>query len=93
MASFRRSAPTTVAVTVRIAGGGTVTSDPAGVRCSVTCTAQIPAGTQLTLTAAGANGADFKGWSGECSGRETCSLTADRPRTVGAAFGPPQQGG
>lgn len=91
-ALFRRSTPQTVPVTVRIAGAGTVTSDPAGIQCSQTCTAQIPAGTSLTLTATPAEGNELKGFSGECSGRDACRIVADQPRSVGASFAPPQIG-
>lgn len=43
-------------------------------------------GTQVTLNATPAIGSYFVGWSGDCSGRETCIVTMDRARSVTAVF-------
>jgi hypothetical protein len=37
-------------------GSGTVTSTPSGINCGATCNASFQQGTQVTLTAAAANG-------------------------------------
>lgn len=57
-------------------GAGTVTSDPAGINCGSTCSAQFPVATPVTLTAAPAAGSIFAGWAGACSGTAlTCTFT------------------
>ncbi|MGZ6697748.1 MAG: InlB B-repeat-containing protein [Solirubrobacteraceae bacterium] len=83
-----------VVITVFIRGAGTVTSAPPGIACSSRmCTGQFPAGTTLTLSAAPAQGSDFRGWTGACSGSDTCQIVADQPRRVVASFGQAPQTG
>lgn len=65
----------TLAVALAGDGAGTVTSDPSGIDCGATCTATMPAGTNLALSAAAAAGSTFAGWGGACSGTGTCRLT------------------
>ena len=68
-------------------GSGTVTSNPAGINCGATCSAQFADGTSVTLIATAAAGSNFGGWSGcdSVSGNQcTISLTANR--TVTATF-------
>lgn len=69
------------------AGGGTITSNPAGITCGQSCSASFATGTQITLTeAAGAN-SSFAGWSGGCSGsNSTCSVTLSASQQVTASF-------
>ena len=71
-------------------GSGTVTSSPSGISCDASCTvdsANYPAGTDVTLTAAPAPGSIFGGWSGDCSGTAvTCTVTADAEKNVSAEF-------
>jgi endoglucanase len=57
-----------VEITKAGAGTGTVTSTPAAIDCGATCSATFSAATQVTLTAAAAEGSTFTGWSGTCSG-------------------------
>jgi hypothetical protein len=80
-------------VTVTVSGSGSVSSNPAGIACPGTCSASFPpAGSALTLTAAGAPGFALVGWSGACAGRTpTCQLTA-ADRSVTAEFGADQDG-
>ena len=40
----------------------------------------------MTLTATPASGFTFSGWTGDCSGTGTCTLTMDVNKTVGATF-------
>lgn len=67
-------------------GSGSVTSAPAGVDCGRFCTAPFPDGTQVVLTAVAAPGSRFRGWSGACSGTDTCSVTVRGGILVGAGF-------
>src|SRR5687767_315308 len=55
-------------LTVTPTSGGTITSSPAGIDCGTTCSASFVDGSQITLTATGAMGNAFMGWSGACSG-------------------------
>ena len=77
-------------------GGGTITSGQGvspelSCRASAgaatgTCTGAYPAGSVLTLTAAPATGSRFGGWTGGCNGAESCTVTMDQARAVGATF-------
>jgi hypothetical protein len=67
-------------------GSGTVTSSPAAISCGATCSGQFNGGTSVTLTAAAVSGSKFSGWSGDCSGTGTCTLTMSANHTVTAAF-------
>lgn len=77
---------TTRTLTVNVAGSGSVTSDPAGLDTSVSPTATFNAGTDVTLTAVAADGWQFDGWSGECTGTGTCELTLNSNTEVTATF-------
>lgn len=79
-----------LAVTHAGTGTGTVTSAPAGMNCTTTCTAQFPLSSRVTLTATAATGSRFTGWSGEgCSGTGTCAVTMMGARAVTATFAGP----
>lgn len=66
----------TLTVVVSPTGGGSVTSNPSGINCPSTCSANYIMGTQVTLTEQAASGYNFTGWSGACSGTgSTCTLT------------------
>lgn len=45
-------------------------------------------GTTVTLNAVSAQGQQFAGWSGDCSGAAACTVTVSSARTVSAAFVP-----
>jgi Bacterial Ig domain/Divergent InlB B-repeat domain/Fibronectin type III domain len=69
------------------AGGGTVTSSPAGINCGTTCSTSFTTGTVVTLTAAPAAGSTFTGWSGGgCTGIASCTVTMTTATSVTAAF-------
>jgi uncharacterized repeat protein (TIGR02543 family) len=79
-------------LTVTNAGGGTVTSSPAGINCGSDCTETyefdppaFPA-VHVTLTATPDVGMIFTGWSGACSGTGTCGVTMSQNRSVTATF-------
>jgi hypothetical protein len=66
---------------------GTVTSNPAGINCGSTCSANYDSGTSVTLTASPNSGYTFTGWSGGgCSGTGTCTVTMAAATTVTASF-------
>jgi hypothetical protein len=69
--------PVTATLTVQAAGGGgTVTSQPAGISCPPTCSAPFATTDTVTLTATAPPPAQFTGWAGACSGTATtCQLT------------------
>ena len=66
------------------AGGGTIASSAAGIDCGTTCTGQFPQGSTVNLTAAPNPQSVFAGWSGDCAGTGSCSLTNNA--TVTATF-------
>jgi hypothetical protein len=72
-------------VTVSVSGAGTVTSEPAGISCPGTCSAQYVSGTGVTLTATAVPGASFTGWSGACAGG-SCSVTVTGDQSATASF-------
>jgi uncharacterized protein len=76
-----------VSISVAIVGDGTVTSSPTGINCPGTCSASFPAPASVTLTASANPGSEFSGWTGACSGTDSCTLTSTSGVT--AVFGPP----
>ena len=70
------------------AGGGTVTSNPAGITCGADCTEVYNHGTAVTLTATPTATSAFSGWSGACTGTGTCAVTMTAARSVTATFIP-----
>ena len=79
---------TTYQLTVTLAGTatGTVTSSPAGIACSPTCTASFSSGTVVKLTVTPGKNAYFAGWSGACQGTTLCKLTMTANQSVTATF-------
>lgn len=79
-------------------GNGTVVSTPPAVNCTITaetetgaCAVSVPVGTEVTLQAQFATGWDFGTWGDDCESSHSalqCTLTADRPISVTAAFLP-----
>jgi galactose oxidase-like protein/List-Bact-rpt repeat protein len=61
----------------------------AGTAVSGACTASYPQGTAVVLTAAPTGGHTFDGWTGDCGGTDTCSLTMDASRAAGVVFTAP----
>jgi subtilisin family serine protease len=70
------------------AGRGSVTFSPAGsvANCAASCVNAYDSNTVVTLTAAADQGSVFGGWSGDCSGTATCTLTMSQARRVTASF-------
>lgn len=78
-------APTRL-LTVRSEGGGSVSSDPAGLSCASTCARRFAEGAVVTLTATPEAGFAFGGWGGACSGTGVCKATMDEAHDVSARF-------
>jgi hypothetical protein len=81
--------PVTLTVTVAGDGVGTVISVPAGI--DVTSgddpdTLTVGTGTEVILTAAAQAGSTFAGWTGDCTGTDTCVLPMDGNAAVTATF-------
>jgi hypothetical protein len=65
---------------------GYVDSDPPAIMCGSKCSAAFPGGTMVTLfPSIGPDGA-FTGWSGACSGKQSCTVMIDGDQTVSAMF-------
>ena len=81
-------APTLVTVAVaRLGqGSGIVASNPAGIACGATCSAQFFTGSSVTLTATADSGSTFVGWTGACAGSGACVLSIEAARSVSARF-------
>jgi uncharacterized repeat protein (TIGR02543 family) len=76
-------------LTVATAGGGSITSSPAGITCGGDCAEDYEINTVVTLSATAASGSIFAGWSGDCGGSSaTCTVTMTAPRSVTAVFTP-----
>lgn len=85
---FRDDGESTGALSVAVAGNGSVSSSPAGVACPDSCRLDLPVGTAVTLTAAPAGGATFGSWQ-NCPAPDgpRCTVTiADGAQTVTATF-------
>jgi hypothetical protein len=68
-------------------GTGTVTAAPGIINCGNTCSDDFPYNTAVTLTATPEAGSTFLGWTGDCNGStNTCTVTMNQARTVGASF-------
>jgi hypothetical protein len=98
-ATFTGGSPppvSTDSLSVSVLGNGAVasTAGTAAIYCTAAggsgCSANVTAGTSLTLTALPASGtvANFTGWTGDCSAftSTTCTLTMNSAKTVGANF-------
>lgn len=82
--------PAQVALGVAVSGNGNVGSQPAGINCGATCSANYDTNTAVTLTATPATGQVFTAWGGDCTGAATtCSVTMSAARTVTATFNAP----
>ena len=72
--------------TIQGAGSGTITSRPSGISCAPYCTINHPDGTSVTLTANAGVRSIFAGWSGDCSGGNTITITMKANRSCIAHF-------
>jgi hypothetical protein len=69
-------------------GTGTVTSEPTGIDCGATCTAEFELNEGVTLEAEADQGSKFDGWTG-CNAEPSeteCEVSMEEPREVTATF-------
>jgi hypothetical protein len=83
-ASFVTGAQYTLSVTR--GAGGIVTTSPGAIDCGVRCIAGFAAGTAVNVIARPDPGYRFAGWTGACSGTNTCDLTMNANKAVQATF-------
>lgn len=68
-------------------GSGTITSQPPGIDCGTTCSADFVQGSSVTLTANAGAASSFEGWGGDCANAgSSCTVTMDQARNVTATF-------
>lgn len=67
-------------------GAGTVRVEPPGETTSTDRSFAFLQGTSVTLTATPASGSSFQGWSGACTGLQTCTVTMNQAKQVTATF-------
>ena len=85
----------TLTLNISGAGGGTVTSAPAGIDCGTAggCAnepARFVSGTLVTLRMQADPGSAFVEWGGACQGTQSsCNVMMNGPRTISATFAPP----
>ncbi len=73
-------------IAVSVVGTGSVSSSPSGISCGTNCSANFDKNTNLSLTATAGNGYQFAGWSGDCNGSSSCSVSMAQNRSVTASF-------
>jgi hypothetical protein len=74
-------------LSVSKSGEGTVTSEPGGIDCGLTCEYAFANNESVTLTAEPTAGWIFTGWSdAACPGTGSCTLVMDTARSVTATF-------
>jgi hypothetical protein len=95
IATFTTKPSLIVSLSGNTAAVGRVTSSPPGVDCQLpggagSCQSYFSTGTSVTLTASAGTGTSFDGWSGPCSGKNSCTVTMNADQNVGGSFtGPP----
>jgi len=68
---------------------GTISSNPTGITCGAGCSfnySNYNNGTSVVLTATPSPSHIFTGWSGDCSGIETCTILMNQSKSVNATF-------
>lgn len=80
-----------VDLTLTIVGNGTISVGETGSSdsrsCAAACTLSYAPGTKLVLTPDSSDSQRFAGWTGACEGVDSCTLTLNEPKEVGATFG------
>jgi len=67
-------------------GAGTVVSTSVGIDCGTDCSETYQQGTLVTLQASPDEGYLFNGWSGACSGANSCTVEMNSDKEVSAHF-------
>ena len=82
-------------LSLAISGSGSVTFSSPSKTCTSSCNTDYPKSTTptVTLTAKAGNRTTFTGWSGECAGTSTCTVTMNSAKSVTATFGKSSGGG
>ncbi|HEV2991417.1 MAG TPA: LamG-like jellyroll fold domain-containing protein, partial [Candidatus Angelobacter sp.] len=81
------SATETLSIGRNGSGSGTVTGSAGNINCGPSCSASLPSGTSVTLTASPDTGSYFAGWfGGGCSGTGSCVVALNAATTVTATF-------
>jgi hypothetical protein len=88
----RRSHRIPLSVTKSGTGTGTVTSNPAGISCGATCSAEFTESTVVTLSKAADSGSEFVEWTGACTGTGACEVTMSAAKSVTATFDEAESG-
>jgi len=78
--------PQSHSLTVAKQGSGSGSVSGNGIDCGQTCGIDLPANTAVSLSATADTGSVFDGWSGACTGTNTCNVTMDSAKTVTASF-------
>jgi List-Bact-rpt repeat protein len=78
----------TLSVTKAGAGTGTISGTVPNVNClpGSPCTVQVEHDQVVTLNASAGTSSRFTGWSGDCTGMGSCTVTMDQARSVTATF-------
>jgi len=66
-------------------GFGQLRTNPDGIECPGSCTAEFPRGTEIVVLAPTGQ-STFLGWGGACSGPAICEVVLDQPLDVTATF-------
>jgi hypothetical protein len=74
------------ALTVAKSGTGAGAVTGGAIDCGATCNATLNYGATVTLSVTPDAGSTFAGWSGACSGTDTCTVTMTQARSVSAGF-------
>lgn len=86
-ARFDPPAAARAALNVSVSGGGVLRSQPAGIDCGNTCSAEFAINTSVVLSATPAAGQVFAAWGGACTGAGlTCTVTMSAARSASASF-------
>ncbi len=75
-----------LSVTRSGSGTGMVTSSPTDTTFGATFSTSFVSGTSVILTATPDSGSMFAGWSGDCTGTGTCTVTMNAAKNVTALF-------
>ena len=85
IAEFARGTHT-LTVSLGGTGNGSVSDGTGAIACPTECSNAYQANSPVTLTATPAAGSTFTGWSGACSGTDTCQVTMSADMAVTATF-------
>ena len=82
--SSRETTQHTLSTTV--SDGGVIQSNISGIDCGIDCEETLDDNIPISLVATADQGFKFSGWSGSCSGTESCDLIMSKDHVVTATF-------